>query len=159
MNMNISGLSTDIFFIAAIKSNNDLMEILAAHDIYNNVANPDYDMDNVALPYIIVNNDGGNNNLMSKDEEYEGDEDKVNISVRIVAKNRKQLDDLATEVRRTVNQYIREMESLIEAGEEPDGYELKPSDYTFSFSDISYDMLKPSHTIMLYYNCDVRNNQ
>ena len=93
--MNISGVSTDIFFIAAIKSNEGLIAKLPAHDIYNNVANPDIDLDNVELPYIVVNNDGGQNVVESKDDNYESEEDRVNISVLIVARNRKELDDIA----------------------------------------------------------------
>ena len=53
------GLLTDSFFIRAIKSNSDLLAKLPAGDIYNNVADPDFDMENVELPYIVVNNDGG----------------------------------------------------------------------------------------------------
>ena len=44
------GLLTDSFFIRAIKSNADILAMLPAGDIYNNVADPDYDMDNVELP-------------------------------------------------------------------------------------------------------------
>ena len=47
------GLLTDSFFIRAIKSNSELLAKLPAGDIYNNVADPDYDMENVELPYII----------------------------------------------------------------------------------------------------------
>jgi hypothetical protein len=156
--MNVSGLSTDIFFIAAIKSNEELMELLPAHDVYNNVADPDFDMDNVAMPYIIVNNDGGNNDTSSKDNDYESENDKVNISVRIVARNRKELDNLASTVRQTIHQYICDMDDQLSAGEEPEGWELKPEDYTFSFSDIAYEMQKPSHYVMFYYQCDVTND-
>ena len=39
------GLLTDSFFIRALKSNAALLAKLPAHDIYNNVADPDYDMD------------------------------------------------------------------------------------------------------------------
>ena len=154
----MSGLSTDIFFIAAIKSNDELMALLPAHNVYNNVADPDFDMDNVAMPYIIVNNDGGNNDTSSKDNDYESENDKVNISVRIVARNRKELDNLASTVRQTIHQYICDMDDQLSAGEEPEGWELKPEDYTFSFSDIAYEMQKPSHYVMFYYQCDVTND-
>ena len=154
----MSGLSTDIFFIAAIKSNDELMALLPAHNVYNNVADPDFDMDNVAMPYIIVNNDGGNNDTSSKDNDYESENDKVNISVRIVARNRKELDNLASTVRQTIHQYICDMDDQLSAGEEPEGWELKPEDYTFSFSDVAYEMQKPSHYVMFYYQCDVTND-
>ena len=154
----MSGLSTDIFFIAAIKSNDELMALLPAHNVYNNVADPDFDMDNVAMPYIIVNNDGGNNDTSSKDNDYESENDKVNISVRIVARNRKELDNLASTVRQTIHQYICDMDDQLNAGAEPEGWELKPEDYTFSFSDVAYEMQKPSHYVMFYYQCDVTND-
>lgn len=156
--MNASGLSTDIFFIMALKSNDELMATLPAHDIYNNVAYPDIDMENVALPYIIVNNDGGQNLIETKDDTYESAEDRVNISVRIAAVNRKQLDELASAVRKTVYQFITDMDAQMCDGEQPEGHELKPDDYELSFSDIAYIPDKPCCQVMLYYLCQVLNN-
>ena len=154
--MNISGLSTDIFFIAAIKSNTELMEALPAHGVYDNVANPDEDMDNVKLPYIIVNNDGGQNIAESKDDNYESEDDRVNISVRITACNRQQLDAIASEVRKTIRQYMIDMDNA-EPGQEGELFDLKPYDYEMSFSDISFVPDKPCHQIVLYYMCQVTN--
>jgi hypothetical protein len=154
--MNISGISTDIFFIAAIKSNTELMEALPAHDVYDNVANPDEDMDNVKLPYIIVNNDGGQNIAESKDDNYESEDDRVNISVRITACNRQQLDAIASEVRKTIRQYMIDMDNA-EPGQEGELFDLKPYDYEMSFSDISFVPDKPCHQIVLYYMCQVTN--
>lgn len=151
--MNISGLSTDIFFIAAIKSNEGLIAKLPAQDIYNNVANPDIDLDNVELPYIVVNNDGGQNVVESKDDNYESDEDRVNISVLIVARNRKELDDIASQVRQTIHEYLMTIQD-----ETSDVHDLAPMDYEFSFSDISYEIEKPSHSIKFFYLCEVANN-
>ena len=153
----MSGLSTDIFFIAAIKSNETLMARLPAGDIYNNVANPDFDMENVPIPYIIVNNDPGRNGTGTKDERYEAREDNVMVSIRIVARNRKELDDIAKEVRKTILKYIIEMDKSIDNGDEPNGWQLKPYGYDLSWSDIANEMLKPSQTIELYYQCEVPN--
>ena len=154
--MNISGLSTDIFFIAAIKSNTELMEALPAHDVYDNVANPDEDMDNVKLPYIIVNNDGGQNIAESKDDNYESEDDRVNISVRIAACNRQQLDAIASEVRKTIRNYAIQMTGPDHLDSEM--AELAPYDYEMSFSDISFVPDKPCHQIVLYYMCQVVND-
>ena len=153
--MNISGLSTDIFFIAAIKSNTELMEALPAHDVYDNVANPDEDMDNVKLPYIIVNNDGGQNIAESKDDNYESEDDRVNISVRIAACNRQQLDEIASEVRKTIRDYAIQM---TDPHLDSEMAELAPYDYEMSFSDISFVPDKPCHQIVLYYMCQVGND-
>ena len=90
------GLLTDSFFIRALKSNAALLAKLPAHDIYNNVADPDYDMDNVELPYIIVNNDGGQEGDTTKDAWSESSEDKVNISILMVCRNRAELAETVT---------------------------------------------------------------
>jgi len=156
--MSESGLVTDLFFIAALKSNGALMGSLPARDVYDNVANPDYDMDNVQLPYVIVNNDGGGNVSGTKDERFEAGEDTVTVSIRIAAKSRKQLADIATAVRETVLAYVTDMEDRINGWEEPEGWRLKPDDYQLTFSDIAHDMLKPSHTMVLYYQCRVGNH-
>lgn len=151
------GLSTDIFFIKALQSNTSLMERLPAKGVYNNIANPDFDMENVELPYIIVNNDGGVNEKQTKDEKYEGREDDVNISVRIVCRKRTELAQLEAEVRRTILNYFMEVDARIDAGAAEEGDELKPYDYTFSFSDISNDITKPAFIRMFYYECLTEN--
>jgi hypothetical protein len=133
------------------------MEALPAHDVYDNVANPDEDMDNVKLPYIIVNNDGGQNIAESKDDNYESEDDRVNISVRITACNRQQLDAIASEVRKTIRQYMIDMDNA-EPGQEGELFDLKPYDYEMSFSDISFVPDKPCHQIVLYYMCQVGND-
>ena len=90
------GLLTDSFFITALRSNTTLVAQLPAGDFYNNVAFPDVDMENVELPYIIVNNDGGNNVEETKDDNFEGSVDLVNISIRVVARSRQELADMVT---------------------------------------------------------------
>lgn len=151
------GLLTDSFFITALRSNDTLTQSLPAKDYYNNVAYPDVDMENVELPYIIVNNDGGQNDPESKDDKMEGPVDNVTISIRIVARSRKELADMSLAVRRTIRNYILEAMQRIENDEHQEGDELCPQDYSFQFSDISYDMLKPSHTQMFYYQCESVN--
>jgi len=150
------GLLTDAFFKSALESNADLMAALPANAIYNNIADPDYDMENVPVPYIIVNNDGGNNDTQTKDD-YEGAEDKVNISIRIVAKTNDSLRQMAVAVRRTVHDYMQASAERIDAGTPVENDDLRPYDYDFSFSDVAYEPQKPSHTIVLYYQCATIN--
>jgi hypothetical protein len=113
-------------------------------------------MDNVKLPYIIVNNDGGRNVAESKDDNFESGDDSVNISVRIAARNRQQLDDIATMVRDTIRQRMLDVVSAVPE-DEFDVYCLAPYDYEFSFSDIAFIPDKPAHQIVLYYQCEVVN--
>lgn len=151
------GLLTDTIFIKALRSDSVLMAALPSHNVYNNVADPDYDMQNVAVPYIIVNNDGGGNESKTKDSNFESDEDIVNISIRIVAKSRQELAQMSLRVRKTINDYFLAAYIRNSDGEGQDGDELAPVDYTFRFSDIAHNVEKPSHTIVFYYDCITHN--
>ena len=152
------GLLTDSFFIQALESNEPLVAMLPAHGFYNNVAYPDVDMQNADLPYIIVNNDGGRNEGMSKDDMMEGPVDQVKISIRIVGRNREELNEMAVAVRKTIHDYVVDAQSRVIDGEPQEGDELCPNDYAFSFSEIAYDMLKPSVTLILNYDCETDND-
>jgi hypothetical protein len=151
------GLLTDSFFVKAIKSNTDLMEMLPAGDIYNNVADPDYDMENVPIPYIIVNNDGGSEGDTTKDSWSESVDDKVNISILMVANNRDELADITLAVRKTVTEYIKAAWLRIQSGSTEEGDDIAPTEYNFSFSDIAFDMSKPACRQMFYYDCVTPN--
>ena len=151
------GLLTDTFFIRALKSDEELIAMLPAGGVYNNVADPDYDMQNVAMPYVIVNTDGGDNQATNKDDEFEGSEDRVNISIRITAKSREELADMSLRVRRTVCSFARAALQRVESGETEKGDDLCPLEYSFRFSDVAYDMEKPACTMVLYYDCITSN--
>jgi hypothetical protein len=151
------GLLTDTFFIRAIKSNSDLLAKLPAGDIYNNVADPDFDMENVEMPYIVVNNDGGQEGDTTKDTMSESTEDRVNISVLMVCRNRKELADMTMAVRKTISDFMKATWERISEGDTEEGDEIAPIEYEFSFSDIAYMMDKPAHRQMFYYNCVTPN--
>lgn len=151
------GLLTDTIFIRALKADDGLMAMLPAGDIYDNVADPDIDMANVPVPYIIVNNDGGGNQQDTKDSEYESYEDRVSISIRIVGRSRKELAQMSVRARRAVRDYMIAASRRIEAGEPQEGDELRPYDYTVSFGDVSYETDKPSCQQMLYFECITQN--
>ena len=151
------GLLTDSFFIRAIKSNADLLAMLPAGDIYNNVADPDFDMENVPLPYIIVNNDGGSEGDTTKDTWSEGIEDKVNISVLMVCRSRQELADMTLAVRKTISDFMKATWQRISEGTPEEGDEIAPTGYQFSFSDIAYIIEKPAHRQMFDYDCTTPN--
>jgi hypothetical protein len=151
------GLLTDTFFIRAIKSNSDLLAKLPAGDIYNNVADPDFDMENVEMPYIVVNNDGGQEGDTTKDTMSESTEDRVNISILMVCRNRKELADMTMAVRKTISDFMKATWKRISEGDTEEGDEIAPIEYEFSFSDIVYMMDKPAHRQMFYYNCVTPN--
>jgi hypothetical protein len=130
---------------------------LPAGDIYNNVADPDFDMENVELPYIIVNNDGGSEGDMTKDSWSESPEDKVNISVLMVCRNREELADMTLTVRKTISDFMKATWQRIEEGTTEEGDNIAPTGYQFSFSDIAYIIDKPAHRQMFYYDCTTPN--
>ena len=151
------GLLTDSFFIRAIKSNADILAMLPAGDIYNNVADPDFDMENVELPYIVVNNDGGQEGDMTKDSWSESPEDKVNISILMVCRSRQELADMTLAVRKTISDFMKATWQRIEEGTTEEGDNIAPTGYQFSFSDIAYIIEKPAHRQMFYYDCTTPN--
>ena len=82
-----------------MKSNQELLDLLPAKDIYNtSIQLPDRELINAPIPYILVSFDGLENDGQTKDS-FEGDSDAVTISVEMSAKNREQLADIAEMVR------------------------------------------------------------
>ena len=142
-------LQTDIIFVKALRANADLMEQLAAGDVYNTaIALPDEDLDNAPLPYAIVTFDGLNNDIDTKDDPFESESDSVNISIEIAAKTRNELGQLAEAIRRQVHQYF------INADPTDEDYDLVPLDYQFSAQAVNYDSMKPCYWQVLTYQCD-----
>jgi hypothetical protein len=74
-----------------------------------------------------------------------------------VAKTNDSLRQMAVAVRRTVHDYMQASAERIDAGTPAENDDLRPHDYDFSFSDVSYEPQKPSHTIVLYYQCSTLN--
>lgn len=144
-------LQTDIIFVAAIKSDTELLRQLAIGDVYNTaIALPDENLDNAEVPYVIVAEGDVVNDGMTKDD-YEGDTDSVNITITVAARTRKELVVLTNKVRKAVRRYF------MDAKEEDDYFDLVPLDYQFSAKPVLYDPLKPCYWRELNYQCDVNN--
>jgi hypothetical protein len=145
-------LQTDIIFVAAIKSDAELLKQLAIGDVYNTtIAMPDEDLDNAEVPYVIVSQGEVVNDGTTKDD-YEGDTDKVSITIEVAARTRAELGTLADRIRKTVRRYFM-------ASEEGDElHDMVPLDYQFSAKPVTYDPLKPCWWMELNYQCDVNND-
>ena len=145
-------LQTDIIFVKALRANADLMAQLAAGDVYNtSIALPDEDLDNAPLPYVIVSFDGLTNDVETKDDPYEGNSDRVTISIEIAAKTRPELGQLAEDVRRQVHQYF------VDADPTDEDVDMIPLDYQFSAQQVNYDQMKPCYWQVLTYQCDIKS--
>ena len=152
------GLSTDSVFVAALQSNDVLIDILCASVqddgsvVYDELPRlygtsiplPDEEVDNVPVPYVIVTFDGLNNDAGTKDDRYESEYDRVNIGIEVVGKTLEDLHGLTKMVRDTVLGYFRANHTNVE-------------DYTFSADAIQYDSLKPCYWQTLRYQCEVYN--
>ena len=143
-------LATDTIFIQAIQSNPTLMGYLSEGSehprLYGTaIPMPEEEADNTPVPYIIVTFDGLVNDVTDKDNPYESDEDRVNISVEVTAKTLTELHGLTQTVRDTIYQYMMENKTDVD-------------DYQMTAQAIQYDSLKPCYWQVLSYQCDTKRD-
>ena len=143
-------LQTDILFVAAIKSDASIMDMLPASDVYNTfIPVPDEDLDNVPLPYVIVAECDVDNNETTKDD-YEGDTDNVLVEITVVARTRAELGMLTSKIRKAVYRYFSsptesdEIHGLIQ--------------YHVGAKQVNGEPYKPSVWRILTYQCEVIND-
>ena len=143
-------LLTDKVFFNALMSNQSLVLKVGSRIENTSIPVPDDQLDNEPVPYIIITFDGLMNDESTKDSSFEGDNDKVQISIEVTANDREELGDLTTEIRRTIISYFESDDH------EKDDYDLIPDDYDFSASNVVYDPTKPCFTQTLTYRCDTK---
>ena len=107
------------------------------------------DKDNTKLPNIIIMDDGLTNQPTSKDMEWEADEDRVQASVDVAAKDPKQVKRLIRMVRKAITNYIKGMD---DKGEEI------PYLQSLQTTGVEWDWMKPCYHSVMIYQCDVENN-
>ena len=107
------------------------------------------EQDNTPLPCIIVTDDGLTNQPTYKDIEWEADEDRVQASVEVDAKDPKQVKQLIRMVRKAISNYIT---SLYENGEEI------PYLQSIQTNGVAWDWMKPCYHSTITYTCDVQND-
>ena len=104
--------------------------------------------DNTKLPNIIIMDDGLTNQPTTKDMEWEADEDRVQASVDVAAKNPKQVKQLIRMVRKAIANYIKGMD---DKGEEI------PYLQSLQTTGVEWDWMKPCYHSVMIYQCDVDN--
>lgn len=142
-------LITDKVFYNALKSSSELLEAVDSRIYNTSIPVPDEELQNEPVPYIIITFDGLKNEGLTKDDSYEGDTDKVVISIEVTAADRETLGEITELTRSTVQAYFQDTE-----GHETDDYTLVPDDYVFSASQIKFDPDKPCFFQTLSYECD-----
>ena len=142
-------LITDKVFYNALRSNAELMATVGGRIESTSIPVPDEEFDNVDVPYIIITFDGLQNEGFTKDNSFEGDQDKVQVSIEVAANTRDDLGDIMQTIRETIIEYFEDTE-----GHAWDDYEYIPTNYTFTASAVGYDSMKPCYYQTLTYNCD-----
>lgn len=147
-------LITDKIFYAALSADTQGIVATTGGRIYSTaIPVPDEQLDNEPLPYIIITFDGLQNDDTTKDNSYEGDDDKVQIGIEIVCEDRESLGSLAQAVRTQIKTYFENYEAPVSG---PDLSNLIPDDYQFSAGPIAYDPWKPCYYQQLTYACDTK---
>ena len=141
-------LITDKVFYNALRSNAALMEQVGGRIESTSIPVPDDQLDNEPVPYVIISFDGLQNEGFTKDNSYEGDTDKVQVSIDVTAQTRDELGDLMQTIRKTVIDYFEGIQKT------DDDWPLIPNNYTFTASPVAYDSMKPCYYQTLTYNCD-----
>ena len=142
-------LITDKVFYNALRSNAELMATVGGRIESTSIPVPDEEFDNVDVPYIIITFDGLQNEGFTKDNSFEGDHDKVQVSIEVAANTRDDLGDIMQTIRETIIEYFEDTE-----GHAWDDYDYIPQNYTFTASAVGYDSMKPCYYQTLTYNCD-----
>lgn len=146
----MDGLSADIIFIQAIERNSGIMRQIGERLYPTAIACPDEELDNTPVPYVIVANNGMENDVECKDSSYESSYDNVKISIEVTADSREALADLTSDIRQAVKDYVTSL-----AGAK--GFPL--TDYKFSAAAVQYDGQKPCYWQVLNYQCEVYNQE
>ena len=142
-------LITDKVFYNALRSNSDLMQQVGGRIESTSIPVPDEELDNEPVPYVIISFDGLQNEGFTKDNSFEGDTDKVQVSIVVVAQTRDELGDIMQAIRETVIAYFEDDE-----GHVWDDYQYIPSNYTLTASPVAYDSMKPCYYQTLTYDCN-----
>jgi hypothetical protein len=142
-------LITDKVFYNALRSNTALMEQVGGRIESTSIPVPDEEFENVPVPYIIITFDGLQNDGFTKDNNFEGDTDHVQVGIEVAADTRDELGDIMQAIRETVVAYFEDTE-----GHAWDDYDYVPVNYTFTASLVGYDSTKPCYYQTLNYNCD-----
>ena len=128
----------------AIRADEELMTAISGHVVSTCFEVSPTDADNTPLPYIIVTDDGFQNQVESKDDGWEGTEDRVSVGVEVAAESPQDVKRLIRMVRQAVASYIGQMY---------DNGEDIPELDSLSSDGLAWDWTKPCYYQRLTYQC------
>ena len=107
------------------------------------------EQDNTQLPCIIVTDDGLTNNVGTKDDVWEGSEDRVQASVEVDGRDPKEVKQLIRMVRNAISYHIASLD---------DQGEYIPTLQSVQTNGVAWDWMKPCYHSTITYQCDVKND-
>jgi hypothetical protein len=128
----------------AIRADSGLMTAIKGNVVSTCFEVSPDETDKTPLPYVIVTDDGFQNKIESKDDGWEGTEDRVGVGVEVAAESPKEVKRLISMVRHAVASYIGQM---YDEGEDIPELESLSSD------GLAWDWLKPCYYQRLTYQC------
>ena len=128
----------------AIRADEELMTAISGHVVSTCFEVSPTDADNTPLPYIIVTDDGFQNQVETKDDGWEGTEDRVSVGVEVAAESPQDVKRLIRMVRQAVASYIGQMYD--------DGEDTPELD-SLSSDGLAWDWSKPCYYQRLTYQC------
>ena len=139
-------LNIDLFFHAAIESNQYLVSALGGR-IFN-TARPDIDEEQDKIPYVIVTYEGGSATDDDKDE-YIAPLGSATVSILVVASDRQSLASLTHDIHDVIVGALED-----ENFQEGFDWEFEIDSCTPSAGAVQYDSSKPCYFQTLTYQCD-----
>lgn len=137
-------LELDEIFYNALTADETIVSDTGGRIYSTCVEVPPTDADNTPLPYIIIMDDGLQNDQATKDDIWESEDDRVQASVQISAVSPKEVKRLTRLCRKAIANYIASM------GE-------KPYLISLTADGTAWDWTKPCYYKTLNYQCDVTN--
>lgn len=128
----------------AIRADEDLMIAIGGRVVSTCFEVSPEEADKTPLPYIIVTDDGFQNQIESKDEGWKGSEDRVSVGVEVAAVSPKEVKRLIRMVRKAVVNYIDQMYD--------EGEDIPELD-SLSSDGLAWDWMKPCYYQRLSYQC------
>ena len=128
----------------AIKADTELMTAIGGRVESTCFEVSPTEADNTPVPYIIVTDDGFQNQVESKDEGWEGIEDRTQTGVEVAANSPKEVKRLILMVRKAVVNYIDQMYD--------EGEDIPELD-SLSSDGLAWDWMKPCYYQRLSYQC------
>ena len=130
----------------AIKADTDLMTAIGGRVVSTCFEVPPDSDDNTPIPYIIITDDGSQNQPETKDAQWDGCEDHVQVSIEVSGESPKQVRYIINRCRKAVAAYVKNL-----------SYTDRPQLDALKRDGIYWDWTKPCYFDTLHYQCFIYN--